>query len=83
MHEKTLRDILGEYSKLAVDIETLTNDSDLYDAGLTSLTTVSVMLALEDAFDVEFEDHMLSRATFHSVNTLVAAIEELLEDQAA
>ncbi len=83
MHEKTVRDILGEYSKLAVDIETLTNDSDLYDAGLTSLTTVSVMLALEDAFDVEFEDHMLSRATFHSVNTLVAAIEELLEDQAA
>ena len=83
MHDKTVREILGEYSKLAVDINTLTNDSDLYDAGLTSLTTVSVMLALEDTFDVEFEDHMLSRATFHSVNTLVAAIEELLEDQAA
>ena len=83
MNEKTVREILAEYSKLAVDVSTLTNDSDLYDAGLTSLTTVSVMLALEDAFDVEFEDHMLNRATFHSVNTLLAAIDELLESQAA
>ena len=83
MREETVREILGEYSKLAVEIQTLTNDSDLYDAGLTSLTTVSVMLALEDAFDVEFEDHMLTRATFHSVNTVIAAIDELLEAQAA
>ena len=83
MHEKTVREILGEYSKLAVEMDTLSNDSDLYDAGLTSLTTVTVMLALEDAFDIEFEDHMLTRATFHSVNTLLAAIDELLEARAA
>lgn len=83
MHDVTVRKILSEYSKLAVDVDTLANDSDIYEAGLTSLTTVSVMLAIEDQYDVEFEDHMLSRATFQSINTLVAAIEELLEVQAA
>jgi acyl carrier protein len=83
MHAETVRNILDEYSKLAVDIATLKNDSDLYEVGLTSLTTVNVMLAIEDQYDIEFEDHMLSRATFHSIDTLVAAIEELLEDQAA
>ena len=83
MHEESIRSILGQYSEDAIDLNEVANDSDLYEAGLTSLTTVSVMLAIEDAFDIEFEDHMLSRATFHSVDTLVAAIEELLEAQAA
>ena len=83
MYEKSIRNILGQYSEEAIDVESVKNDSDLYDAGLTSLTTVSVMLAIEDEFDVEFEDHMLSRATFHSVDTLVAAIEELVEARAA
>lgn len=83
MHEQTVREVLSEYSKLAVEVDTLANNSDLYDAGLTSLTTVTIMLALEDAFDIEFEDHMLTRATFQSIDTLLAAIDELLEARAA
>jgi len=79
MHEETVRFILAEHSKLAVDLTTLQLDSDLYEAGLTSLTTVTVMLAIEDHFDVEFEDSMLARATFQSVGALVDAVEELLD----
>lgn len=79
MHEKAVRDILAEHSKLSVDVAALQSDSDLYDAGLTSLTTVNVMLAIEEHFDVEFEDAMLSRATFQSVDALVDAVAELLE----
>ncbi len=80
MHEETVRTILAEHSKLAVDLGSLRNSSDLYEAGLTSLTTVNVMLAIEDHFDVEFEDSMLSRATFQSVDALVEAVEELLDE---
>lgn len=79
MHADAIRSILSEHSKLSVDISTLSNDSDLYDAGLTSLTTVNIMLAIEDHFDVEFEDSMLSRTTFQSIDSLVEAVEELLE----
>lgn len=80
MHDEVVRNILAEHSKLSVDLSALSNDSDLYEAGLTSLTTVNVMLAIEDHFDVEFEDSMLSRATFQSVNNLVDAVEELLNN---
>ena len=79
MHEKAVRSILAEHSKLSIDFDALRNDSDLYDAGLTSLTTVNVMLAIEEHFDIEFEDSMLSRATFQSVDALVDAVNELLE----
>jgi len=77
MYADAIRSILSDHSKLSVDFSALDNDSDLYEAGLTSLTTVSVMLAIEDHFDVEFEDSMLARATFQSVRSLVEAVEEL------
>lgn len=79
MLQKDVRQILAEHSKLSVDIDQLDDDSNLYDAGLTSLTTVNVMLAIEDHFDIEFEDAMLSRATFQSIDSLVDAVETLLE----
>jgi acyl carrier protein len=35
------------------------------------------MLALEDAFDVEFPDSMLKRSVFESVASITAALEDL------
>ncbi|MCH9694266.1 MAG: acyl carrier protein [Gammaproteobacteria bacterium] len=80
MLQENIRRILSEHGKLPVDVTTLADESDLYESGLTSLTTVNIMLAIEDHFDIEFEDSMLSRATFQSVNSLADAIEELLEN---
>src|SRR5262249_32357861 len=44
----TIREILSRHGRLSVDVRNLKDDSDLYSAGLTSLATVNVMLALED-----------------------------------
>ena len=35
------------------------------------------MLALEDAFDVEFPDRMLKRSVFESIASISAAVAEL------
>jgi acyl carrier protein len=72
-----IRDILSSHGRLGVDVATLEDSSDLYHAGLTSLATVSLMLALEDEFDVEFPDSMLSRKTFSSIESISDAVEEL------
>ena len=40
----TIRDILAQHGRLSVNVRTLKDDGDLYDAGLTSLATVSIML---------------------------------------
>lgn len=79
MHTEQVRQIVLEHARLPVEPDQISADSDLYEAGLTSLTTVHLMLALEDAFDVEFPDHMLSRQTFESVRSIAEAIEELTE----
>ncbi|WP_244851095.1 acyl carrier protein [Caballeronia sp. SL2Y3] len=78
-----LRRILSETARLDVPIETLSDSDDLYAAGLSSLATVHVMLAIEDEFGVEIPDHMLTRRLFSSVDSLAAAVEELRRQQAA
>jgi acyl carrier protein len=73
-----IRTILKEHGRLTKDAETLTEDADLYQAGMTSHASVNVMLALEGEFDVEFPDHMLKRSVFESVAAIRTAIDELV-----
>jgi acyl carrier protein len=77
MYSDQIRALLAAHARLLVPVEQLSDDSDLYEAGLTSLSTVNLMLALEEHFDVEFLDRMLGRKTFGSINSLSAAIAEL------
>ena len=74
----TIRSTIGEYAKLQRSIDLLSDDDDLYTFGLTSLTSVNVMLAIEDAFDVEFPDSMLRREVFASVAAMTQAVQALL-----
>jgi acyl carrier protein len=73
-----IREILAQHGRLSVDVATLADDSDLYGAGLTSLATVNVMLALENHFDVEFPDALLSRKTFASIESIAEAVARLV-----
>ena len=77
MSVEQIRNIVAQHARLSVKVEELADTSDLYGAGLTSLTTVNLMLALEDHFNVEFTDAMLGRKTFGSIQSLSEAIEEL------
>jgi acyl carrier protein len=73
-----IRTILKEHGRLGVDAIALSDDYDLYQAGLTSHASVNVMLALEGEFEIEFPDLMLKRGTFDSIASIEAAIATLL-----
>lgn len=70
-----IKEILAQHGRFPV--ENLTEADDLYNAGLTSLATVAVMLALEDKFNVEFPDTMIGRRTFRSMESIAEAITQL------
>jgi acyl carrier protein len=72
-----VRQVLGEHARLPVDVSALSDDVDLFQAGMTSHASVNVMLALEDSFDVEFPDSMLRRSVFESVESIAEAIEQI------
>jgi acyl carrier protein len=77
-----IRSVLKTHGRLAVDAGDLTPDADLYDSGMTSHASVNVMLALEDAFDVEFPDRLLKRSVFESIASIAAAVGELRDEAA-
>lgn len=72
-----IRQILAQHGRLTVDVQALDEDFDLYGAGLTSLATVGIMLALEDRFEIEFPESMLSRGTFRSIASIAEAVGNL------
>jgi acyl carrier protein len=72
-----IRDILARHGRLTIPIDHLKENSNLYDAGLTSLATVGVMLALEEHFDIEFPEKMLSRKTFESLGAIADAVAQI------
>jgi acyl carrier protein len=72
-----VRGLLKEARCLPADAETLANDADLYAAGLSSHATVNLMLALEEAFDIEFPDRLLRRQTFSSIDAIAEALVEI------
>ena len=73
-----IRRVLREHACLVVEVDSLRDDDDLFRLGMTSHASVSVMLALEDAFAVEFPEQMLRRGTFESLGSIRQAISELL-----
>ncbi|MGN6125039.1 MAG: acyl carrier protein [Humibacter sp.] len=76
----TIRETLSRYGNLSVDVATLSDDDDLYQAGLTSHASVNVMLSVEDAFGVEFPDSMLTKDAFRSVTAISDRVKQLGAD---
>lgn len=72
-----IREIVGRHGGVAVDVASLGENVDLYEAGMTSFASVDLMLGLEEAFDVEFPDAMLTRKTFSSLKAISEAVASL------
>lgn len=71
-----IRSVLQKHGKLGTDAMQLSENDDLYAAGMTSLASVNVMLALESEFGIEFPDQMLNRSMFISVAAIEAALRK-------
>jgi acyl carrier protein len=77
-----IREVLAAHGRMAVDASEVDDQADLYELGLTSHASVDVMLALEDAFDIEFPDEVLKKSTFASIHNIAEVIEGLVKSAA-
>jgi len=74
---KRIRRILEVQGRLGKEVATLTDSSNLFNAGMSSHAAVNVMLALEGEFGIEFPDNMLKRSVFESITAMRTAVEAL------
>jgi acyl carrier protein len=75
--DAAIREVLAVHGHLSTPAASLKVDDDLYQRGMSSHASVTLMLALEDAFDVEFPDSLLRRDTFRSIAAIHEALESL------
>jgi acyl carrier protein len=73
-----VRQVIEDNAGLPVPVQTVDGDADLFLRGMSSHASVSVMVALEDEFGVEFPDSMLRRDVFGSIDSLTDAISQLV-----
>lgn len=73
-----IRELLAKLGNLPVAVDTLADDADLYTAGLSSFASVQLMLGIEDAFDIEFPDHLLNRKSFQSIAAIEGTVSQIV-----
>jgi acyl carrier protein len=76
--KRQIRQILKDHAHLAVEVDSLEDSSDLYNAGMTSHSSVVLMLALENEFGLEFPATLLNRSVFESIDSIALAIDGLV-----
>ena len=64
-----------------VDGEPVTADTAMADYGLDSLRMVSLLIALEDEYDITFPDELLAANPFATVGSLWTACTELNDER--
>jgi acyl carrier protein len=77
-----IRRVLGDHGRLPLDAAGIGDHDDLFELGLSSHASVNVMMALEDAFGIEFPEAMLRKSTFESVAAIRGALAQLVPEHA-
>ena len=75
-----LRSIISESACLDVPVATLSDTDNLYDAGLSSLGTIRVMLAIEETLDIEIPAELITFDLFQSIESLAGMLASLTQE---
>lgn len=78
-----LRNILSETACLDVPVASLSDTDNLYAVGLSSLGTIRVMLAIEDALDIEIPAELITFDLFQSLESLAHMLAPLMQEGGA
>jgi acyl carrier protein len=75
-----VRSILQEAACLDVRVDTLGDRDDLYAAGLSSLGSVRLMMAIEEHFAIEIPPALITHDLFQSIDSLAHMIAQLVPE---
>jgi acyl carrier protein len=79
--EEEIRRVVGSQARLSVPLDDVGPDDNLFLLGMTSHAALNLMLALEEAFDIDFPEDLLQRSIFESLSGMGAAISGLVEQR--
>ena len=69
-----VRALVGEVANLAVPLAELDDGADLFEAGMSSLEAVTLVVALERRFGFRFDQDLIQIDTFRSIASIDNAV---------
>ena len=80
INEQSIKEILSQVGEINKDeIETLTGNSDLRNIGIDSLTSIELVVKLEESFDISIGDDDLSVDNVSTINAIIELIKKYTE----
>ena len=71
-----IRTLVGETTSLSVPLGELTDEADLYEAGMSSFEVITLLVAVEKRFGIRFAPEAMGRDTFATINAIHDAVAE-------
>jgi acyl carrier protein len=71
-----VREVIEKALGTRRDLASVSDDDNLYEAGLSSHEAVNLMVALEESFGIEIPDHLISRGSFESISAIARTLKE-------
>lgn len=69
-----ISDVLG--TELSVDINEINDDYDLSMIGVDSLNIVSLIISIEEKYNIEFDIDIIEMEDFKTINTIASTINK-------
>lgn len=74
----TVRTLVVQHLNLSLPEGGPAEGEDLWDLGMTSLSCLGLMLAIEDEFEIELPEDALKESTFRNLVTISVAVDTAL-----
>ncbi len=78
MDLRAIRALVIDQAHFTLGSDSISDTTDLKDAGLTSVTRMNVILAIEEHYNIRFPDEMLTLDNFRSIRSISNTVKSLL-----
>jgi len=75
--EVKVKEVLKENLELEKNIESIGFEEDLVVKGMNSIKFLKVIVALEEALDIDFDEEELNIENFRTISSIISTIEKI------
>lgn len=79
-YEKKIREIIASHLNVT-SIDSFDSNGDLRSIGMDSISFVSIVVAIENEFGIEFPEYIFTISEINSISAFNQALEELINTQ--
>ena len=78
MQSDEIRDLVLAQARLPLSAASVSDVTNLDEAGLTSLARINMIIAIEERYEITFDDELLTRENFKNIQSISRLVKNLV-----